>query len=153
MPTEIHHAGRFDHGNCSSRCATWFYRMSVHRRFVHILSFDSAPSIKLFPVLKLVPTGETEDVGQCQQASTNGCTESDTVPVTTKGFLFCYNKYPDKTVVMDRVVSPDRVPRLSDLESGMLTYTCALIGESMRMFPATPVGIPHGMPEDEVVNG
>ncbi|KAK1989173.1 cytochrome P450 [Colletotrichum cereale] len=82
---------------------------------------------------------------------------SDTVPVTIWSFIICCTKYPDKTALaaaeMDRIIGPDRVPRLSDLESGKLPYTRALIDESMRMYPVAPVGIPHEMGEDEVVDG
>ncbi|KAK8130575.1 cytochrome P450 oxidoreductase [Apiospora kogelbergensis] len=82
---------------------------------------------------------------------------SDTVPVTICSFIICCVKYPEKTALaaaeIDRVIGPDKVPRLSDLESGKLPYTRAMIDESMRMYPVAPVGIPHEMAEDDVVDG
>lgn len=80
---------------------------------------------------------------------------SDTVPVTIWSFIICTVLYPEKQALaaaeLAQVIGPDRVPRHEDLEA--LPYTRAFIYESMRMYPVAPVGIPHEMSQDEVIDG
>lgn len=80
---------------------------------------------------------------------------SDTVPVTVWSFIICAVLYPEKQALaaaeLARVIGPDRVPRHEDLKN--LPYTRAFISESMRMYPVAPVGIPHAMSHDEVIDG
>ncbi|KAH8649274.1 cytochrome P450 [Xylariales sp. PMI_506] len=52
---------------------------------------------------------------------------------------------------LEAVVGPDRVPMLSDLEN--LPYTCAFMKESQRLYPVAPIGLPHEMTEDTIING
>lgn len=80
---------------------------------------------------------------------------SDTVPVTIWSFIICAVLYPEQQAIaaaeIARVIGTDRVPRHEDLSN--LPYTRAFISESMRMYPVAPVGIPHEMSQDQVIDG
>lgn len=80
---------------------------------------------------------------------------SDTVPVTIWSFIICAVRYQKEQALaaaeIRQVIGPDRVPRQEDLEQ--LPYTRAFISESMRMYPVAPVGIPHEMSDDEMIDG
>lgn len=52
---------------------------------------------------------------------------------------------------LDRVVGRDNLPSFADLPS--LPYVNALCSESFRWLPATPMGLPHKLSRDDVVNG
>ncbi|TFY56900.1 hypothetical protein EVG20_g8751 [Dentipellis fragilis] len=63
--------------------------------------------------------------------------------------------FPDKQQLaaeeIERVVGTLRVPRLEDLEN--LPYTRAFVSECFRFMPVSPLGVPHEMVRDEVING
>jgi cytochrome P450 len=52
---------------------------------------------------------------------------------------------------IDKVIGPDRLPRISDRDS--LPYVRALILEVLRWAAASPSGVPHKSRDDDVYNG
>lgn len=52
---------------------------------------------------------------------------------------------------LDRVVGRDSLPSCADLPN--LSYINALCSETLRWHPATPIGLPHKLKQDDVVNG
>ncbi|KAF1959367.1 cytochrome P450 [Byssothecium circinans] len=80
---------------------------------------------------------------------------SDTTSASIQNVIVCAVAFPDKQRLvseeLERVVGPNRVPRLEDLNN--LPYTRAFINESMRFVPVAPIGVPHEMNRDEMING
>ncbi|KIV88838.1 hypothetical protein PV10_08476 [Exophiala mesophila] len=52
---------------------------------------------------------------------------------------------------LDRVVGDDRLPTIADYDQ--LPYIAMLVKETMRWRPIAPLGVPHALSEDEVVDG
>ncbi len=52
---------------------------------------------------------------------------------------------------LDLVVGPSRLPEMSDRDS--LVYIQAIVMESMRWIPVTPLGIPHRLTDNDSYNG
>jgi len=52
---------------------------------------------------------------------------------------------------LDTIVGTGRLPDLSDRDS--LPYVEALVQETLRIYPAVPLGVPHRSIEDDVYNG
>ncbi|THH31278.1 hypothetical protein EUX98_g2917 [Antrodiella citrinella] len=52
---------------------------------------------------------------------------------------------------LDLHVGPSRLPDFGDLKS--LTYVKAIVMETLRWLPSAPLGIPHGLTEDDEWNG
>lgn len=80
---------------------------------------------------------------------------SDTTSATLQNLVICLVLFPEAQEkahqeVM-RVVGPDKAPCWEDLPS--LPYTMALVQECNRFHPVDPLGLPHAMTEDEVVDG
>jgi cytochrome P450 len=80
---------------------------------------------------------------------------SDTSSSTMQFIVLMLCKYPEvqrkAQQEMDDVVGPDRTPNENDLPK--LKYLQALIEEAFRFRPVGPLGIPHEMVEDAVVDG
>ncbi|KAF6808949.1 cytochrome P450 [Colletotrichum sojae] len=80
---------------------------------------------------------------------------SDTTSASIQNVIVCAVAFPEKQRLvseeLERVVGPHRVPRLEDLDN--LPYTRAFINESMRFIPVAPIGVPHEMNRDEMING
>ncbi|EMD36954.1 hypothetical protein CERSUDRAFT_155335 [Gelatoporia subvermispora B] len=74
------------------------------------------------------------------------------VPSTVLTFIYNMMAHPDKQHLaqeeIDRVVGCDRLPLAAD--RGTLPYVDAIIKETMRWSPATPIGFPRCSTEDEV---
>ncbi|KZT11606.1 cytochrome P450 [Laetiporus sulphureus 93-53] len=70
-------------------------------------------------------------------------------------FILAMLHYPDvqakAQAEIDTVIGHDRLPDISDKES--LPYVRALITEVYRWIPAVPLGLPHGLTEDDVYKG
>ena len=52
---------------------------------------------------------------------------------------------------LDRVVSPNMLPEFDDYEN--LVYIQAIALESLRWMPALPMGVPHGLIQDDEYRG
>lgn len=52
---------------------------------------------------------------------------------------------------LDRVVGPNRLPEFEDYEN--LVYIQAILLESMRWMPVTPIGVPHSSTRDDQYRG
>ncbi|KAF7375498.1 putative monooxygenase [Mycena sanguinolenta] len=52
---------------------------------------------------------------------------------------------------IDRVIGPDRLPVIQDRAS--LPYVRGLIAEVFRWHPATPLGLPHKLSQDDIYDG
>jgi len=80
---------------------------------------------------------------------------SDTCSAALQNMILALAIYPDVQQrihqELDSVVGSDSAPQLSDLPN--LRYTMAFIEECNRFRPVGPLGLPHEMTQDEVVNG
>lgn len=52
---------------------------------------------------------------------------------------------------LDAVVGPNRLPDFNDIDN--LPYLQAVIMETWRWMPVAPVGLPHGLAEDDIYKG
>lgn len=52
---------------------------------------------------------------------------------------------------LDRAIGRDNLPSLSDLPN--LPYFNALCSETLRWHAITPLGVPHKLKQDDIVNG
>ena len=52
---------------------------------------------------------------------------------------------------LDDVVGPDRLPNFDDFNS--LPYIQAILLESVRWIPVTPLGLPHATTEEDIYKG
>ncbi|KIJ12423.1 hypothetical protein PAXINDRAFT_137082 [Paxillus involutus ATCC 200175] len=80
---------------------------------------------------------------------------SDTSSATLQNLVLCLVAFPEAQrkarEEIDRVIGQDRTPTLGDIQD--LPYTRALIEECNRFHPVAPLGLPHAMTKDEVVDG
>ncbi|KAF8630083.1 hypothetical protein AX17_005481 [Amanita inopinata Kibby_2008] len=80
---------------------------------------------------------------------------SDTMPGVIQGIILALTKYPNVLKnaqrEIDSVVGPDRTPTPADIPK--LPYLHAIIEEANRFRPVAPLGLPHEMVHDEVING
>ncbi|KAF8623649.1 hypothetical protein AX17_007348 [Amanita inopinata Kibby_2008] len=80
---------------------------------------------------------------------------SDTASASLQVIVYALTVYKDvlkkAREEMDHIVGPDRVPNENDLPK--LKYMLAIIEECARFRPVGPLGIPHEMTEDTVING
>ncbi|KAF9456359.1 cytochrome P450 [Collybia nuda] len=80
---------------------------------------------------------------------------SDTSSAAMQNLLLCLVAFPDAQAKareeIDKVVGSERAPRWDDLVN--LPYTMALVEEANRFRPVGPLGLPHEMVRDEVVDG
>ncbi|EJD46763.1 cytochrome P450 [Auricularia subglabra TFB-10046 SS5] len=99
------------------------------------------------------------DKGQAEQALKDACAVSylggaDTTVSTIIAFVFamiCWPEYQQKAQEeIDRVVG-DRLPDFQDKDS--LPYVEAIIRETYRVFPVTPLALPHAAEEDDEYQG
>ncbi|EJF63284.1 cytochrome P450 [Dichomitus squalens LYAD-421 SS1] len=80
---------------------------------------------------------------------------TDTTTSILQTIFFAMSLYPSVQAKahaeLDAVVGPDRLPDFSDRES--LVYLDAIIKETMRWMPSSPLGLTHCTREDDIVNG
>jgi len=80
---------------------------------------------------------------------------SDTTAIFLQFLICCLTAYPEvqrrAQKEIDEVVGKDRSPSLEDIES--LPYINAIIHEVHRFRPIVPVGIPHRITQQEIVDG
>ncbi|KAF4615654.1 hypothetical protein D9613_012488 [Agrocybe pediades] len=78
-----------------------------------------------------------------------------TVLSTLDVFLMAMLHHPEimkkAQAEIDRVVGRDRLPQFDDAES--LSYVKALVLETMRWRPTSPIGIPHSIISDDIYEG
>jgi len=79
----------------------------------------------------------------------------DTTKLASQSFILAMAMFPEvqkeAQAELDFVVGPNRLPEMSDRDS--LVYIQAIVMESMRWIPVTPLGIPHRLTEDDSYNG
>lgn len=82
---------------------------------------------------------------------------SDTTASTLYGFILALLLWPDVQTKLqaeiDAVVGPDRLPDISDFDSGKLPYVRCCIKESLRWMPTVVLGVPHAATRDDVYQG
>ncbi|KIK00846.1 hypothetical protein K443DRAFT_678870 [Laccaria amethystina LaAM-08-1] len=80
---------------------------------------------------------------------------SDTCSASMQNAVYCLINFPHvlkkAQEEIDRVVGKERAPDWADLPN--LPYVLAFIEEVHRYRPIGPMGLPHSMVEDEVING
>ncbi|KAA1475646.1 cytochrome P450 [Dentipellis sp. KUC8613] len=80
---------------------------------------------------------------------------ADIASPTLHSIVLLAISFPEKQHLVaeeiNRVIGSRRVPRLEDLEN--LPYTRAFVSECFRFMPVSPLGVPHEMVRDEVING
>ncbi|KAF8882390.1 cytochrome P450 [Infundibulicybe gibba] len=80
---------------------------------------------------------------------------SDTCSASLQNAVFALTIFPDvlkkAREEIDRVVGADRIPEWEDLPK--LPYIMAFIDECNRYRPVGPLGLPHEMTQDEVIDG
>ncbi|KII83911.1 hypothetical protein PLICRDRAFT_118622 [Plicaturopsis crispa FD-325 SS-3] len=80
---------------------------------------------------------------------------SDTSSATLQGVVLALVAFPEAQKKcreeIDRVVGSDRAPTHDDFPN--LPYTAAFIEEVNRFRPVSPLGLPHEMVKDEIVDG
>ncbi|TFK97041.1 cytochrome P450 [Pterulicium gracile] len=80
---------------------------------------------------------------------------ADTVSTALSGFILAMSLYPEvqkkAQAELDSVLRGSRLPNFTDKED--LPYIGAVLKETMRWNPVTPLGIPHRSSEDDMVDG
>ena len=74
---------------------------------------------------------------------------------TMQRFFLAMNLHPDvqkkAQAELDAVVGPNRLPELSDRDQ--LPYVTAIVKETLRWYPAVPLGVAHCTVADDVYRG
>ncbi|TCD66264.1 hypothetical protein EIP91_001593 [Steccherinum ochraceum] len=80
---------------------------------------------------------------------------ADTTASTIQSFLLAMALFPDAQrraqVELDEVVGPTRLPDFDDIEQ--LSFIRAIMMETLRWIPVTPIGIPHAVTADDEYKG
>ncbi|TFK38294.1 cytochrome P450 [Crucibulum laeve] len=80
---------------------------------------------------------------------------SDTCSAALQNAVYCLVNFPEvlkhAREEVDRVVGMDRAPNWDDIPK--LPYTLAFIEECHRYRPVGPLGLPHSMVQDEIIDG
>ncbi|GAW21489.1 hypothetical protein ANO14919_110100 [Xylariales sp. No.14919] len=80
---------------------------------------------------------------------------ADTSPTALASFFLAMSIFPDvqrkAREEIDRVVGSDRLPTFSDRDN--LPYINAIVKETWRWHPVTPLSVPHATDAEDIVNG
>lgn len=80
---------------------------------------------------------------------------ADTASAALQSAVLHFIKFPHTQLAaraeLDRVIGADRMPTIEDLPN--LPYTMAFVEEVNRFRPVGPLGVPHAMVEDTVIDG